>query len=64
MGFRVWGIGFRVFWDSELQSPQKVAQAQVMRRDAEKAKDYAKRHGVARWYTTVEDVKQGLGFRV
>ncbi|CAE7809757.1 unnamed protein product [Symbiodinium sp. CCMP2592] len=28
----------------------------VMRRDAEKAKDYAKRHGVANWYTSVEDL--------
>ncbi|CAE7332535.1 unnamed protein product [Symbiodinium microadriaticum] len=28
----------------------------VMRRDAEKAKDYAKRHGVPKWYTSVEDL--------
>ena len=26
----------------------------VMRRDAEKARDYAERHGVPRWYSTVE----------
>ena len=29
---------------------------EVMRRDAEKAKDYAKRHGVPKWYTSVEDI--------
>jgi 1,5-anhydro-D-fructose reductase (1,5-anhydro-D-mannitol-forming) len=28
----------------------------VMRRDAAKAQDYAKRHGVARWYTSAEEL--------
>ncbi|CAE7332321.1 unnamed protein product [Symbiodinium natans] len=38
------------------QSARGAELVAVMRRDAEKAKDYAKRHGVARWYTTVEDL--------
>src|SRR5688572_390850 len=28
----------------------------VMRRDAAKARDYAKRHGVARWYTSADEM--------
>ena len=28
----------------------------VMRRDAEKARDYAKRHQVPKWYSTVEEL--------
>src|SRR5947208_1614148 len=33
----------------------------VMRRDAEKAKDYAKRHGVEKWYSNADELIQDAG---
>lgn len=41
-----------------LQRAEKSELVAVMRRDAAKVKDYAERHHVPKWYTTVEDLLQ------
>ena len=42
------GPGFRLAKNSQLVA--------VMRRDGEKAKDYAERHQVPKWYNTLEGI--------
>jgi predicted dehydrogenase len=42
------GPGFQKAWNSELIA--------VMRRDGERARDYAKRHGVPKWYDSAEEL--------
>ena len=42
------GPGFRLARNSQLVA--------VMRRDGEKAKDYAERHQVPKWYNTLEGI--------
>lgn len=41
-----------------LQRAEKSELVAVMRRDEAKAKDYAERHNVPKWYSTVEDLLQ------
>lgn len=41
-----------------LQKADRSSVVACMRRDAEKAKDYAKRHGIAKWYASADELIQ------